>query len=62
MMTPHGLQDRYFVVQEIDRTWSICDRDIVEVERNHRIVTSLTPEHAIRLLRKLNEAQSEAVL
>jgi len=61
MMPPRSLVDRYYLLQEPDRTWSVCDRQIIEIERDHRIVTSLTADHAVRLMRKLNLAEATPV-
>lgn len=47
-------EDRYFLFVDTDGSLSICDRHIVEAERDHRIVTGLGKEQAAELLKKLN--------
>jgi hypothetical protein len=52
-------EDRYFLFEEADGSFSICDRQIVEAERDHRIVTGLGQGQAAELLKKLNSPPSE---
>lgn len=51
-------EDRYFLFEEADGSLSICDRHIVEAERDHRIVTGLEQGQAAELLKKLNSPTS----
>lgn len=46
--------DRYFLRRETDGSLSICDRHIVETERDQRIVTGLGQDQAAELVKKLN--------
>jgi hypothetical protein len=46
--------DRYFIQRDSQSSWSIADRDVVAVERDHKVSSGLKEAHALELLRKLN--------
>ena len=53
-------EDRYFLCEETDGTLSICDRHVVEADRENRVVIGLQQDQAAELLRKLNSSPSES--
>ncbi|WP_320204020.1 hypothetical protein [Agrobacterium rosae] len=53
-------EDRYFFCEETDGTLSICDRHVVEADRENRVVFGLQQDQAAELLRKLNSDPSES--
>ena len=49
---------RYLLHQEKDHSWSIADREIIEIEPDHRMVSGLNEARAIDLVRQLNAAST----
>jgi hypothetical protein len=52
-------EDRYFLITESDDSLSICDRHVVEAERDNRVVMGLRQDQAGEILKKLNSYPSE---
>jgi hypothetical protein len=50
---------RYFLIQEKDYRWSICDRLVAEGEQDHKLVTGLDERQARELVAKLNRPERD---